>query len=151
MQLYHVLLHVHETRKLKKVHRGLNRSLQSTENKNKKPQLILTCFLVVTVEKCTYCTKLTTKANFSDECNVIGNGKFQETEMRGEKKTRLIIFQLLQPISTSMGPKTRQINQERSNLKECKLKVTGCTGRIHNTIFIFIRYVRVDGMQIISN
>lgn len=150
MQLYHVLLHVHETWKLKKVHRGLNRSLQSTEKKNKKPQLILTCFLVVTVEICTYCAKLTTKANFSDECNVIGNGKFQETEMRKKKKNRLIIFQLLHPISI-MGPKTRQINQERSILKECKLKVTGCTGRIHNTIFIFIRYVRVDGMQIISD
>lgn len=102
------------------------------------------------MEICTYCAKLATKANFSDECNVIGNGKFQETEMR-KKKNRLIIFQLLHPISTSMGPKTGQINQERSILKECKLKVTGCTGRIHNTIFIFIRYARVDGMQIISD
>jgi hypothetical protein len=41
------------------------------------------------VELCTYCAKLTTKANFSDECNVIGNGKFQETEMRKKKKKQI--------------------------------------------------------------
>lgn len=150
MQLYHMLFHLHETWKLKKVHRGLNRSLQSTENKNKKPQLILTCFLVVTVENVLTARSSPPRPISPMNAMLLGMGNSKKLKWE-KKKNRLIIFQLLHPISTSMWPKMGQTNQERSILKECKLKVTGCTGRIHNTIFIFIRYARVDGMQIISD
>lgn len=149
MQLYHVLLHVHETWKLKKVHRGLNRSLQSTENKNKKPvdfDVLLGCYSgnMYLLREAHH------QGQFLRWMQCYWEWEIPRNWNEKKKKNRLIIFQLLHPISI-MGPKTRQINQERSILKECKLKVTGCTGRIHNTIFIFIRYARVDGMQIISD